>query len=200
MCRLSAFSRILRIFTRGRVTFRPAFFSSTFSFVILPGNPIPVSLAISYHSTSRQDSLKISMMQKLRSLVILLIIHTLTACTFPGVYKIDVQQGNIVEKEAVDQLKVGMNRRQVQYLLGSPVLESTLDPSYDTYFYSIQLSGGKIYRQNITLEYENDILVNIAKAKLLPADLANPGKAYKLRGQAEPSETVEETDVYKTTN
>ncbi|WP_049780845.1 outer membrane protein assembly factor BamE [Hahella chejuensis] len=105
-----------------------------------------------------------------------------------------------MEKEAVEQLKVGMNRRQVQYLLGSPVLESTLDPSYDTYFYSIQLSGGKIYRQNITLEYENDILVNIAKAKLLPADLANPGKAYKLRGQAEPSETVEETDVYKTTN
>ena len=49
----------------------------------------------------------------------------LSACSsleFPGVYKLTIQQGNIVSQEMVDRLKPGMTRSQVQFVLGNPVL------------------------------------------------------------------------------
>jgi len=106
----------------------------------------------------------------------------LSACSFPGVYKIDVQQGNIIEAEALDQLQPGMNRKQVHFVLGSPVLESTFSPEYESYLYTIQIAGGDIQRQNILLHYsDNGILEKIEKRTVLPAELANPAEARKIR-------------------
>ncbi len=102
-------------------------------------------------------------------------------CSFPGVYKIDVQQGNIVEKKELDQLQVGMNRKQVHFVLGTPVIESTFDPSYETYLYTIQIAGGQVHRQNVTLHYDNDILQKIEKREILSAQLANPADARRTR-------------------
>lgn len=49
------------------------------------------------------------------------------------VYRIDVPQGNYLEAATVEQLKVGMNAQQVQYLLGTPML---IDPfSNHTWYY-----------------------------------------------------------------
>ncbi|MDG2941751.1 outer membrane protein assembly factor BamE [Exercitatus varius] len=49
------------------------------------------------------------------------------------VYRIDVPQGNYLEKSTVDKLQVGMTREQVKYLLGTPVLQ---DPfSTQTWYY-----------------------------------------------------------------
>ena len=54
----------------------------------------------------------------------------LSACSsleFPGVYKLTIQQGNIVSQEMVDRLKPGMTRSQVQFVLGNPVLADSLE-------------------------------------------------------------------------
>ena len=37
-------------------------------------------------------------------------------------YKIDVQQGNVLTQEMVSQLKPGLTKDQVRFLLGTPVL------------------------------------------------------------------------------
>ncbi|OZG71685.1 hypothetical protein BTA51_18750 [Hahella sp. CCB-MM4] len=120
-------------------------------------------------------------MQNLKLLLLAFALVLSTGCSFPGVYKIDVQQGNIIEQETIDQLTVGLNRKQVHFIMGAPVLESTFDPSYETYIYTIQLEGGEIHHQNITLHYQNDILQGIDKREILAADLANPAKAYTHR-------------------
>ncbi|MCW9711044.1 outer membrane protein assembly factor BamE [Avibacterium sp. 21-586] len=60
---------------------------------------------------------------------------SVTACSTVSkvVYRIDVPQGNYLEAATVDQVKVGMNNQQVQYLLGTPVL---IDPfSHNTWYY-----------------------------------------------------------------
>ncbi|URL06823.1 outer membrane protein assembly factor BamE [Avibacterium sp. 21-595] len=60
---------------------------------------------------------------------------SVTACSTVSkvVYRIDVPQGNYLEAATVDQVKVGMNKQQVQYLLGTPVL---IDPfSNNTWYY-----------------------------------------------------------------
>jgi outer membrane protein assembly factor BamE len=38
------------------------------------------------------------------------------------VYRIDIQQGNLLEEEALDQVEVGMSRSAVRFLLGTPIV------------------------------------------------------------------------------
>ncbi|MDP8078730.1 outer membrane protein assembly factor BamE [Phocoenobacter skyensis] len=62
---------------------------------------------------------------KIKSLLIsALLMAGITGCSTleKVVYRIDVPQGNYLEKEKVDQLKIGMNKEQVNYLLGTPLL------------------------------------------------------------------------------
>lgn len=62
---------------------------------------------------------------KIKSLIALAFLaFGLTACSTVKkvVYRIDVPQGNYLEQDKIDQLEVGMNTEQVQYLLGTPML------------------------------------------------------------------------------
>lgn len=94
-------------------------------------------------------------MQKI--LTISLITLLLGACSFPGVFKINVQQGNIITQDMLDTLKVGMTKRQVHFVLGAPVLENTFDTQLENYVYTYQRAGGDIDKQIIQVHYENNI-------------------------------------------
>lgn len=75
------------------------------------------------------------------------------------VYTPDVQQGNILTKEAVDQLKPGMTKRQVIVLLGSPSVSSPFDHDRWNYVSTQQHRGGPIKIRTFTLTFNNDTLV-----------------------------------------
>lgn len=65
---------------------------------------------------------------KMKSLLaVLLLTFGITACSTVKkiVYRIDVPQGNYLEQDKIDQLQVGMNKEQVQYLLGTPLLKDS---------------------------------------------------------------------------
>jgi outer membrane protein assembly factor BamE len=55
----------------------------------------------------------------------------LTGC----VYRMDIQQGNYLDGKAVGQLKVGMTRSQVRYILGTPMVEDVFNKSRWDYIY-----------------------------------------------------------------
>ena len=97
--------------------------------------------------------------------MISLAITFLGACSFvgfPGVYKINVEQGNIVTQEMADQLKPGMNRRQVRFILGTPLVEDTFDRDRWDYVFVIR-NGNKVLEESrLTVEFEGDTLVNIS--------------------------------------
>jgi len=92
-------------------------------------------------------------MQKLTALILTFF---LAGCTFPGVYKINVQQGNIVTPEELAALTPGMPRSQVHARLGTPLLRNPVDPSRDYYVYTLQRAGGDIEEQRIIIYYEDD--------------------------------------------
>ena len=50
----------------------------------------------------------------------------------------DVQQGNLLDAEQVDQLEVGMTRSQVRFLLGTPMVVDSFDPDRWDYVYSLR--------------------------------------------------------------
>ncbi|MBB5319894.1 outer membrane protein assembly factor BamE [Marinobacter oulmenensis] len=94
-------------------------------------------------------------MQKLTAIVLISIL-SLAGCAFPGVYKINVQQGNIVTDEELGQLSEGMPRSQVHAILGTPLTIDPIDPTRDYYVYTFQRRGGDIEEQRIVINYDDD--------------------------------------------
>ena len=67
-----------------------------------------------------------------------LALGALTGCSVVErlVYRIDINQGNYIEQHEVDQLKFGMSKEQVRYVLGSPMLVENGYPNTWYYIYS----------------------------------------------------------------
>lgn len=84
-------------------------------------------------------------------------------CSLPGVYKIDIQQGNVVTQDMIDQLRPGMTRRQVRFIMGNPLISDTFHPDRWDYLYSIQPGGGERQQERVSLVFDSkDQLVGLA--------------------------------------
>jgi outer membrane protein assembly factor BamE len=86
---------------------------------------------------------------------------------FPGVYRIDVEQGNLVDQEMIEQLKPGMSRRQVRFIMGSPLVEDTFNPDRWDYPYVIRNGQDIIREAQVTILFEGDRLTEV-KGDYLP--------------------------------
>lgn len=77
-------------------------------------------------------------------LIITLAAVLLTGCSkfrFPGVYRIDIPQGNFTTEDMLSQLRPGMTPDQVTYVMGEPIL---IDPFTDNaWFYPMIYQPGK---------------------------------------------------------
>lgn len=85
----------------------------------------------------------------------------LTGCSslqFPGVYKIAVEQGNVITQEMVDQLKPGMSRDQVEYIMGSALIKDSFNADRWDYVYSIQKGNEPRTQSRLTIFFEGDKL------------------------------------------
>lgn len=97
------------------------------------------------------------------SLSLLLTLSTLAGCGigFPGVYRINVPQGNIVDQEMVDQLKPQMTRRQVRFVLGTPIVEDTFNADRWDYVWVIRRGNDNLLRSQLTVIFDDDKLVDV---------------------------------------
>ena len=87
----------------------------------------------------------------------------LAGCSFPGVYKIDIQQGNVVTQDMIDQLRPGMTRRQVRFIMGNALLTDTFHPDRWDYLYSLQPGGGERQQERVSVFFnQNDQLVSLS--------------------------------------
>lgn len=97
-------------------------------------------------------------------LSLLLSTVTLSGCSgigFPGVYLINIDQGNIVEQDMVDQLKPDMTRRQVRFLLGTPIVEDTFNNDRWDYIRVVRRGNDNLLRRRLTVIFEDDVLVDV---------------------------------------
>lgn len=90
---------------------------------------------------------------------------------FPGVHKIAVMQGNIVDQEMVDQLKPGMSKTQVRFVLGTPLIADTFDHQRWDYYYSIKYADGSIKTEKFSVFFEGDLLESF-EGDIAPSELA----------------------------
>lgn len=89
-------------------------------------------------------------------------LFALAGCSFPGVYKIDIQQGNVVTQDMIDQLKPGMTQSQVRFIMGNPLITDTFHAKRWDYLYSTQPGGRQRYQERIALMFDsNDQLIGL---------------------------------------
>lgn len=98
--------------------------------------------------------------QRLLIITSLLLLAGCQYFKFPGVYKIDVQQGNIITQEMIDQLKPGMTKRQVRFVMGTPLIEDTFSPNRWDYYYSMAPGKGEAVKERVSIFFDGDYLTH----------------------------------------
>ncbi len=83
-------------------------------------------------------------------------LFALAGCSFPGVYKLDIQQGNVVTQDMIDQLKPGMTRRQVRFIMGNALITDTFHPNRLDYIYTLQPGGGQRQQEHASILFNDD--------------------------------------------
>ena len=92
-----------------------------------------------------------------RILTILLSFIFISACSIPKVYKLTVQQGNIVTQDMIDALEPGMTKRQVAYVMGTPLMQSPYQQNRWDYIYTLERRDKIVKQYQITTFFEGNI-------------------------------------------
>ena len=74
-------------------------------------------------------------MRDLRITIALCSTLLLVACLQP--YRMEIQQGNLFDQSTLEQVKVGMTKKQVRFLLGTPLVNDPFHANRWDYFYSL---------------------------------------------------------------
>jgi outer membrane protein assembly factor BamE (lipoprotein component of BamABCDE complex) len=76
------------------------------------------------------------------------------------IYKQNVQQGNAHVQDDLDQVELGMTKKQVAYLLGTPAIHDPFHQDRWDYVSMLSRRGGEPVRRLVSLSFENDQLVS----------------------------------------
>jgi outer membrane protein assembly factor BamE len=72
------------------------------------------------------------------------------------IYRPDIQQGNFISREMIEQLKVGMTREQVRFLLGTPlVVDAFRDNRWD-YPFRLKRGDGTVTSSHVAVIFDQD--------------------------------------------
>ncbi|MGJ7461369.1 outer membrane protein assembly factor BamE [Halomonas sp. MA07-2] len=111
-------------------------------------------------------------MQKLTKIVTLSVaVLLISGCSYFGVYKRDIPQGNLVTADMVDQLRPGMTRDDVVYVMGRPLLEAPFDANQWDYVFHLDEAYGDVERRRVTLSFAGNRLVDIQQEGDLARDI-----------------------------
>ncbi|MDP2823040.1 MAG: outer membrane protein assembly factor BamE [Sulfuritalea sp.] len=77
-------------------------------------------------------------------------------------YRIDVRQGNFVTQEMVAQLKPGLTRDQVRFILGSPLVADMFHVDRWDYVYRFQPGRGEVQQRTLTVFFQDNKLTRVA--------------------------------------
>ncbi|MDH5300343.1 MAG: outer membrane protein assembly factor BamE [Gammaproteobacteria bacterium] len=96
----------------------------------------------------------------LRNLVI--VSAFLPACT---IHTIDIQQGNVIEADAVAQLQTGMTQDRVRFIMGTPLLQDPFHANRWDYIYTKQDGAAPYSREHsrVTVFFEDGKVTKIDK-------------------------------------
>ena len=107
------------------------------------------------------NSVNISM-NKLFPLTVIFLLFLSTSCLrndgdfkLPGVYRISIMQGNVIEQDMLDRLKPGMEKRQVKFIMGTPTIIDPFHPDRWDYIYTFTYGAKQRTQRHLALYFED---------------------------------------------
>ena len=100
---------------------------------------------------------------------IILILLFISACArhsdgtwkAPLVYRIDIQQGNVIDQEMINKLQPGMDKKQVKFIMGTPMISDPFHNDRWDYVYSMEPGKGERQQRRITLYFKDEKLAYV---------------------------------------
>jgi outer membrane protein assembly factor BamE len=97
------------------------------------------------------------------------------------VYRINIQQGNFLDQKAVDQVKNGMTRSQVRYLLGTPMVADSFNKERWDYIYYLKKGRSRhVDSRRVTVYFDGDKVARLDKPTAAEA-AAQAASAAKIK-------------------
>eukprot|EP01037_Dinobryon_pediforme_P018995 gene18995-19340_t len=85
-------------------------------------------------------------------------------------YRVDIQQGNFVSKEMVAQLRPGMTKDQVRFVLGTPLLTDLFHSSRWEYEFSLRKRDGDLVTSRVSVFFKDNLLDRFEGGDNLPTE------------------------------
>ena len=107
-------------------------------------------------------------------------------------FRISIQQGNFISQEQISQLKEGMTREQVRFILGTPLVADVFHADRWDYAFRLQKGNGEVTASRVTVFFKDEKVARF-NGKDLPTEqdyinqLAGPVK----KASAAPTESTQ---------
>lgn len=96
-------------------------------------------------------------------LLFLVLSTMLSGCALlPEPHRIEITQGNVLEEDAIQQLRIGMTEEQVLFLLGTPAIKDMFHPNRWDYIHYVDQQHETLVSKKLSLIFEAG---KLAKAK-----------------------------------
>jgi outer membrane protein assembly factor BamE len=97
------------------------------------------------------------------------------------VYRINIQQGNFLDQAAVEQVKPGMTRSQIRYLLGTPMVADSFNKERWDYIYYLKKGrSSHVDSRRVTVYFDGDKVAKLDKPTAAEA-AAQDASAAKIK-------------------
>jgi outer membrane protein assembly factor BamE len=94
-------------------------------------------------------------------------------CTYLTPYKLEIQQGHVLDDAGIAKLKAGMSKTQVSQVLGTPLLTDVFHQNRWDYVHYLRKRGRMTAEKKLTLIFEDEKLARLegaGVAQLAPAE------------------------------
>lgn len=119
-----------------------------------------------------------------RLALVTLLGFALTGCGI--VYRLPTRQGNVIEQSELNKLQIGMTKKQVSYILGTPIASSPFESSRWDYLGYYKSPRGNVSSRTVSLFFDNagtlDRMIGVKEAGQTVAPTA-PDKAALAKEQ-----------------
>lgn len=76
-------------------------------------------------------------------------------------FKLDIQQGNVVTSKMLLQLRPGMTKSQVKFIMGTPLVVDSFHTNRWDYFYQLRQAGKIVEQRRVILDFEKELLARV---------------------------------------
>jgi outer membrane protein assembly factor BamE len=102
----------------------------------------------------------------MRPVIVILAAIALTQTACISLYVPALRQGNLVTSEKMDEVKIGMTRNQVSFVLGTPLIADPFHKDRWDYYYVYQANSeqGKNIREHVIIHFEDGKVAKIEQS------------------------------------